>query len=65
MLPPLQMIATFRPAKRSGAASTAARAAAPRSPRLRVFSIINRVAAFSAFLETSTKSSSIPQDLLG
>ncbi len=59
MLPPLQMIATFRPANRPGALSTAARAAAPAgSTRLRVFSIISRVAAFSASSETRTKSSS-------
>src|SRR5258707_11010263 len=58
MLPPLQTIATLRPAKRSGEPSTAARAAAPAgSTRLRVFSIISRVADFSASSETSTKSS--------
>ena len=59
MLPPLQMTATLRPANRSGAASTAARAAAPAgSTRLRVISIINRVADISASSETRTKSSS-------
>ncbi len=59
MLPPLQTTATTRPLNRSGSASTAARAAAPAgSTRLRVFSIIARVAAASPSSETSTKSSS-------
>ena len=48
MLPPLQTTVTARPANRPGALSTAASAAAPAgSTRLRVFSIISRVAAFS------------------
>jgi hypothetical protein len=49
VLPPLQMIATLRPANRCGSASIAARAAAPAgSTRLCVFSIMTRVAVLTA-----------------
>jgi hypothetical protein len=59
MLPPVQIRATARPANRPRSASTAASGAAPAgSTRLRVFSIINRVASASASSETRTKSSS-------
>src|SRR5215472_9417139 len=59
MLPPLQTIATVRPANRCGTASTAASAAAPDgSTKFRVFSIIVRVAARRSSSETRTKSSS-------
>src|SRR6185437_5996440 len=59
MLPPVQMRVTLRPANRPGSLSTAASGAAPAgSTRLRVFSIISRVASRIASSETRTKSSS-------